>query len=45
MEFRIAMLTLVPILFTLGLVFMVVYYRTQHPHGKMPESSQKASLF
>jgi hypothetical protein len=44
-EFRLTMLVLIPILFGVGMAFMALYYLTQHPDGKMPDRSQKASLF
>ena len=44
-EFRITMLVLIPVSFAVGLAFMCVFYRTQHPNGRMPDKSKEASLF
>lgn len=43
--FQITTLTLIPCFFFLGMVFCAVYYLKLHPRGKMPDRSQRASLF
>ena len=35
----------IPTCFSLGVIFMIFYYRFHHPDGKMPSLTQQASLF
>lgn len=43
--YHIMLLSLVPGFFLVGLSFMTLFYCCHHPGGRMPDKSQRASLF